>query len=193
MTKLKILILFLILLIVFLLLFPSFYFNELEYQGKQIYTSIEASKQATFDAIEQRSGREGGIKTDEEYIQYSTLITENLNKMEIGISKHQNILNQQEIITFLLLPKYKKYYGLKKETFDKYYSSLKNFKKLKESETFTMDALIMRNEFAAEMKKFGQSKDLNTDKLSDLIKKNVVLIAEAKIYFDGGYITEESL
>ena len=105
----------------FIFLFPSYYFNKLEKEEKPIYSSIESVKQAAFDNIEQRSGREGGTKTIDEYAVYSGLISDNLNKMAGNIANHRNLIKQQGQFSFLLPTKYKNYYGQKKEALEKYY------------------------------------------------------------------------
>ena len=188
--KLVIVFLFLVLVIVPLLLFPSFYFNKLEFQGRPIYSSIETTKKAAFDNIEQRSGREGGVKSDEEYEYYSGLITENLNKMDSLITDHENLLRQQGKIVFILSSKYKKYYSLKKEGFDKYYLSLRDFKKLKESESIFYYVLTKQSEFSTLMTDISQNKDINIDSLKELIKDFQRLQIDIKENFDKGLLTD---
>lgn len=188
--KLVIVFLFLVLVIVFLLLFPAFYFNKLEFQGRPIYSSIETTKKAAFDNIEQRSGREGGMKSDEEYEYYSGLITENLNKMDSLITDHQNLLRQQGKIVFLLSSKYKKYYSLKKEGFNKYYLSLRDFKKLKESESIFYYVLTKQSKFSILMTDISQNKDINIDSLKKLVKDLEKLQVDIKKHFDNGLLTE---
>ena len=188
--KLIIVFLFLILVVSFLLLFPTFYFNKLEFQGKSIYSSIETTKTAAADNIEQRSGREGGSKSNEEYEYYSNLVADNLNKMDSFINEHQKILEKQGKIVFLLTPKYKKYYGLKKEAFDKYYLSLRDFKKLKESETVFYYVLTKQSDFSVLMKDMSQSKDINIDSLKKLVKDLEKLQIDIKKHFKNGLLTE---
>jgi len=188
--KKLILIIILVGLLAVLFLFPSFYFNKLEFQGKAIYSSIETNKKAAFDNIEQRSGREGGVKSDEEYEYYSGLITENLNKMDSLISDHQNLLVQQSKVVFLLPSKYKKYYSLKKEAFDKYYLSLRDFKKLKESESIFYYILTKQSKFSTLMTDIGQNKDINIDSLKELIKDFQRLQMDIQENFDKGLLTE---
>ena len=188
--KKLILIILLVGVLAVLFLFPSFYFNELESKGKPIYSSIEAAKQATFDNIEQRSGREGGLKSTEEYDYYSGLITENLNKMDSKISEHQKILDLQGKLVFLLPSKYKSFYGLKKEALDKYYLSLRNFKQLKESESAVMDSWMIRSIFSVTMTDIGQTKEVNIDSLKESIGKFKASQAILKKHFDNGFVTE---
>ncbi len=193
MPKIKLLIvfLFLVLIIVFLSLCSTFYFNKLEFQGKSIYSSIETAKKAAFDNIEQRSGREGGSKSNEEYEYYSGLVTDNLNKMDSLISDHQNILDKQGKILFLLTPKYKKYYGLKKEAFEKYYLSLRDFKKLKESETVFYYVLTKQNDFSVLMTDISKKKEIKIDSLKKLIKDLESLQIDIKKQFNNGLLTEK--
>lgn len=171
MSKVKMVIVLAFLVIVGLLLFPSFYFNELESQAKPIYISIESSKQAALDNIEQRSGREGGIKPVEDYGLYTQRINENLKKMVAGIEKHQNILTKQDQLGLLLPPKYKTFLALKKDAFNKYYVALKNFKQLKESETDVYNAWMQQNNFATILTSIGQKKEVTTASLEQSIKE----------------------
>jgi len=189
MSKAKVVIVLSFLLIVFLLL-PAFYFNELEYRGKPIYSSIESVKQAAYDNIEQRSGREGGTKSTEEYDYYSSLITENLNKMDSYISEHQKILESQGNFIFLLPSKYKNFYSQKKESLDKYYLSLRDFKQLKESESAIMNSFMMSNTFSTTMTDIGNTKEVSIDSLKELIDKFKTSETNLKNNFDKGYLTE---
>lgn len=192
MSKLKIIIILfsLVLISVFLLLFPAFYFNKLEFQMKSIYSSIESVKGASFDNVEQRSGREGGLKSNEEYEYYSGLINENLNKMDSLINDHQNLLEKQAKITFLLPPKYKKYYGLKKEAFDKYYLSLRDYKKVKESESIFYYVLTEQIKFSSFMRDTSGGKDISIDSLKEVINKLQKLQISIKENFEKGLLTE---
>jgi len=190
MSRIITVVVFLLLSATSILLIPSFYFNELEFKGKPIYSSIEAAKQATFDNIEQRSGREGGLKSTEEYDYYSGLITENLNKMDSKISEHQKILDLQGKFVFLLPSKYKSYYGLNKEALSKYYLSLRNFKQLKEPENSVMDSWMIRSKFATTMTDIGQTKEVSIDSLKESIEKFKESQTILKKHFDNGYVTE---
>lgn len=189
MKKIIIILISLFLLAAFLL-FPTFYFNELESKGKPIYSSIESAKQAAYDNIEQRSGREGGTKSIEEYDYYSGLITENLNKMDSYISEHQKILESQGKFIFFLPSKYKNFYSQKKEALDKYYLSLRDFKQLKESESAIMDSFMMSNTFSATMTDMAHTKEVSVDSLKESIKKFKASQTILKKHFDNGYLTE---
>jgi len=124
--KLKLLLILpaILLLALFLFLFPGFYFNQLEYKTRQVFSSIEEARSIADNDIEQRSGREGGIKSSEEVKNLSDKITADLNKVGNLVNEHESILNKQGKVVFLLPSKYKEYYDLKKDVFDKYYSSL---------------------------------------------------------------------
>jgi len=179
-----------ILLGVLFLLFPPFYFNELESEGKPIFNSIESSLQASFDNIEQRSGREGGIKTAEEYDFYTGLINENMQKKDSLITEHQNILNQQGRLAIVLPSKYKAYYGLKKEMLGKYYTALRNYKLLKESETAIHLAWMKQDKFVAVLSDIGQQKDISLDFLLELIEEFETSKAQVNNYFEKKLMTE---
>lgn len=177
-------------LIAAVLLIPTFYFNKLELKGRPIYSSIESAKQAAYDNIEQRSGREGGTKSTEEYDYYSSLITENLNKMDSYISKHQKILESQDNFIFLLPSKYKNFYSQKKESLDKYYLSLRDFKQLKESESAIMNSFMMSSTFSTTMTDIGNTKEVSIDYLKEVIGKFKTSQINLKDNYDKGYLTE---
>lgn len=180
-----------ILIVLILLSLPSFYFNQLESKEKPIYNSIESAKQAAFDNIEQRSGREGGVKSAEEYDNYTKLINENLTKMDLLINEHESLLNKQGQFVFLLSPKYKNYYSQKKSGFIKYYTALRNFKLLKEFETAITDSWLKSSKFSSVMTDLGQKKDVDINVLKDSAGDFSASKLNLEHFFKDGFLTDD--
>jgi len=176
-----------LLLALFFYLFPSFYFNQLEYKSREIFSSIEDARQVANDHIEQRSGREGGQKTNLEVQNLSIDIAADLNKESLLIDEHESVLNKQLKFKFLLPKKYKEYLTLKKEVFDKYYLSLRKFKTLKEYEIGLEDILIKSDQFTQAMKTKGATFDELYTKVKDLGDTRDSL----KRFFDDGFMTSD--
>jgi hypothetical protein len=187
--KMKILITTIVVALValFLFLFPRFYFNHLEYQGRGVFSSIEEARQIANAHIEQRSGREGGQKTSLEVTNLSIDITADLNKVNFLIDEHESILDKQLKFKFLLPKKYKEYLALKKDVFDKYYSSLRKFKSLKEYEGGITDILVKSDQFSQAMNTKGVTFDELYTKVKDLGDTRDNL----KKFFDNGFMTSD--
>ncbi len=187
--KLKLLIIVpvFLLLALFLFLFPRFYFNQLEYKGREIFSSIQEARQVANDHIEQRSGREGGQKTGPEVENLSIDIAADLNKVDLLINEHESILNKQLKFKFLLPKKYKEFLALKKEAFDKYYSSLRKFNSLKEYEGGMNVILTKSDQFSQALDTKGVTLDELYTKVKDLGDTRDNL----KKFFDNGFMTSD--
>jgi len=180
-----------LLLALFLFLFPGFYFNQLEYKARQVFSPIEEARSVANNDIEQRSGREGGLKSTEEVKSLSVKITEDLNNVDNLVNEHGSVINRQGKIVFLLNSKYKEYFNLKKEVFNKYYSSLRKFKTLKEYESGIMDVLIRKEEFRVGMVNAGDTNTVDSKELNDLINNYGNTRENINKYFKDGFITED--
>lgn len=187
--KLKLLIIVPVILLLALSLFllPRFYFNQLEYKARQVFSSVEEARQVANDHIEQRSGREGGQKTSLETENISIDITADLNKVNLLIGEHESILNKQLKLKFLLPKKYKEYLALKKNVFDKYYSSSRKFRSLKEYEGGITDILAKSDQFSQAMSSEGATFDELYTKVKDLGDTRDNL----KKFFDDGFMTSD--
>lgn len=181
-------ILFLALILFF---FPRFYFNQLEDKERQIYSSIEETRQSVNKDIEQRSGREGGIKSFEEFKSLSVDITAGLNKIGTLADEHEAVLNKQAKIAFLLPSKYKKFLSLNQEGFDKYYSAQTKFKYLKEYESGTIELTYLRDQLGKLMSSSAGSVSENLIEIKKLITELEDNKIKIKKYFDEGFMTEE--
>jgi len=180
-----------LLLALFLFLFPGFYFNQLEYKAREIFSSIEDARSIANNDIEQRSGREGGVKSTEEVKNFSVKIAEDLNKVDNLINEHELVINRQRKIVSLLPSKYKEYFNLKKKVFNKYYSSLRKFKALKEYESGIMNVLIKKEEFRVGMVNAGDTDTIGSKELNDLINNYGNARENINKYFKDGFITED--
>ena len=191
--KLKLLFLFplILLFVLFLIFFPRFYLNELEYKGRQIFSSIEKARQIVDDHIEQRSGRVGGTKTVEELKNLSIDITADLNKVSVLVDEHESILGNQKKLSFLLTSKHKEYLKLKGEVFEKYYSSLRKFKSLKEYESAIMKVFITRDEFIYAMNNLENSESITSEEMNKIVDDYAGYRDDIKKYFDNGFMTED--
>jgi hypothetical protein len=185
--KLLTIVLLIILIGLCFFLLPRFYFNQLEYKGREIFSSIEDARQTANDHIEQRSGREGGQKTSLEVENLSIDITSDLNKVDFLVNEHESILNKQLKLKFLLPKKYNEYLALKKDVFDKYYSSLRKFKSLKEYEGGITDILVKSDQFSQAMNTKGVTFDELYTKVKDLGDTRDNL----KKFFDNGFMTSD--
>ena len=180
-----------LLLVLFLFLFPRFYFNQLEYKTRQVFSSIEEARSIADNDIEQRSGREGGVKSNEEVKNLTDKIATDLNKVGNLVNEYESILNKQGMIVFLLPSKYKEYYHLKKEVFDKYYSSLRKFQALKEYESGILDVLIKKDEFSNGMLNAGKTNTIDSKEMNDLINAYGNTRENIKKYFNDGFMTQD--
>ncbi|MBF0206768.1 MAG: hypothetical protein HQK53_07740 [Oligoflexia bacterium] len=183
--------LFTILIVFILSSLPAFYFNQLETKEKPIYTAIETAKQAAFDNIEQRSGREGGVKSADEYDHYSKLINDNLEKMGSLIGEHESLVNRQGQFIFLLPSKYKNYYIQKKVAFDKYHLALRNFKLLKDSETTIMDSWLKSSKFSSIMSDLAKRKDIGIDLLKNTGSEFSASKLKLELAYKNGFLTAD--
>jgi hypothetical protein len=188
--KLLTIILITISLVVGLFLFPRFYFNHLEYQNRQIFNLIEEARTKTNDSIEQRSGRVGGEKTPEEYTKLTIDVNNGLKQVESQVNKHESILKTQNLISFLLPAKYKGYLKLKNEVFDKYYTSLRKFKTLKDYESWIYDVFSRKDKFTQGMRDVGD-KTITINDAQKLIDDYEYVRLDVEDYFHRGYISEE--
>lgn len=190
--KLKLLIILpaILLVVLSMFLFPRFYFNQLEYKARQIFSSIEEARSVADNNIEQRSGREGGEKSAEEINNLSIDITANLNKVDYLINKHESILNRQGNILFLIPSKYKEYYSLKREVFDKYYSALRKFKALKEYEGGIYVVFSKKDKFVQGMRDVGKSV-ITFDDAQKLIKDYENSKNDVDNYYKDSFVTKE--
>lgn len=192
MKKIFILLIAVFFLVAILLFFlPRFYFNQLEDEERQIYSSIEETRQSLNKDIEQRSGREGGIKLGEEFKSLSIDIAAGLNKIGTLADEHEAVLNKQAKIAFLLPLKYKKFLSLNKEGFDKYYSAQTKFKYLKEYESGTIELTYLRDQLGKLMSSSAGSVSENLAEIKKLITELEDNKIKIKKYFDEGFMTEE--
>ena len=173
-----------------LFLFPRFYFNELEYKNRQIFSAIEDARLEANASIEQRSGRVGGEKTSEEYTKLTIDVNNGLKQVESQVNKHESILKTQNLISFLLPSKYKGYLKLKNEVFDKYYTSLRKFKTLKDYESWIYDVFSRKDKFIQGMRDVG-GKTITIDDAQKLIDDYEYVRLDVEDYFHRGYISEE--
>ena len=191
MKKIIKIVLFTILIVFILSSLPAFYFNQLETKEKTIHTAIESAKQAAFDNIEQRSGREGGVKSADEYDHYSKLINDNLEKMGSLIGQHESLVNRQGQFIFLLTSKYKNYYIQKKVAFDKYHLALRNFKLLKNSETTIMDSWLKSSKFSSIMSDLAKRKDISIDLLINTGSEFSASKLKLELAYKNGFLTAD--
>lgn len=189
--KVKLTLIFLTVFLMSLFLFPRFYFNQLVYKTQQVYSSVEEARSIANNDIEQRSGREGGIKSSEEVKILSVKITADLNNVGNLVNGHEFILNKQGKFVFLLPSKYKKFYDLEKEAFSKYYSSLKKFQALKEYESGMMEATFLQDQLSKLMLSSIKSPSENFDAIKKIITELKDSRNNIKKYFDEGFMTEE--
>ena len=104
--------------IIFSIFFPKFYFNFLENKSQVLFTTIEEARD----------------KND-------------FKKVKALLLTHKSIVNNQKIIIYLLPKKYDEFYKLKDNLFNKYYLALEKFVVLKEYENGLEDVFSKRNEF----------------------------------------------
>lgn len=175
-----------LLLFLFLFFLPRFYFNELEFKGREKFSEIEEARQIADENIEQRSGREGGTKTYQEIENISIDIAADLGKVVFFVDEHESILKKQNIISFLLPSKYKEFLKLKNEVFDKYYSSLRKFKSLKDYESGIMKMFILEDELSMAL---GESS--RWEELEELVNKLTGYRDSIKKYYEDGFMTKD--
>lgn len=140
-----------------LFLLPRFYFNHLEFKNRELLTEIETTRDTLNSNIEERSGRSGGIKDVNEHYNLTIDIESNTNKIDFLVNEHENILEKQGSILFLLPLKYKEYYKIKNEAFKNYYQALRKFKLLKDYESGIYKILATRDKINQSMQDVGKS------------------------------------
>jgi hypothetical protein len=177
----------LIFLALFFYFFPRFYFNQLEYQSSQVFSSMENTVGRVEDNFQDMSGIEGLTKTEEEMQKLSDEISQSLNDIESLVGKHKKILNTQLMLKPLLPSKYGEFLNLKNEAFDKYYSSFEKFKLLKDYELGMVSIWNQLDDFRQAIIKGGASSDEFDEKAKDLENTRDKL----KKYFDDGFMTKE--
>ena len=170
---------------------PQFYFNSLEYKSSVLFTETEEINKLAGDHIEQRSGREGGLKTPEELKSISLTVQLDLDHLEDKIKEHEIVSVKQNKISPLLSSTHNNYLRQKNLAFEKYYLSLRKFKKLKEFESLTHEVLLSRGDTKNLVINAIASKPPNfteTDKLVTELTKIKSILSE---YQKDGYLTDE--
>ena len=175
---------------IFLFLSPRYNFNQLESKIRLNYSSIEDVRSIVNNNIEERSGRENGIKSPQEIEEISINISEDLNKISQLLDEYEGQLNKQGKYVFLLPSKYKEYYNLNLESGNKYISSLRKFKALKEYESGLIDTFKKGDRYSQEMYGITEDKEIDWFEIQKLINSYTNTTQNVEQYYKEGFITE---
>ncbi len=128
--------------IVSFLLFPTFYFNELELGFRQNFSSAYIAIDKAEQGISLRQQGPESID-DETFASLGKAIENELDNALSSLEKASSYNTKQEMLAFLLPNKYKQYLELKQSSLSKYHQLSESFRNRKQNEHLMTETLML--------------------------------------------------